>query len=105
MINFHPWYGMTENQILEEIGKRLKQIRLNLDISQKELGEKIGKTAGDMSNIENGKPVTLKSFIRILRALEKLENLDNAIQSPSVSPMKMLKLKERQKKRASKKGK
>ncbi|MBN1187728.1 MAG: helix-turn-helix transcriptional regulator [Bacteroidales bacterium] len=105
MINFHPWYSLTEDQILSEIGKRLKEIRLNLDMSQKKLGELIGKAPDEISRIESGKPITLKSFLRILRALDKLENLDTAIQTPGISPIEMMKMEEKKRKRASKKSK
>ncbi len=105
MINFHPWYSLTEQQILEELGKRLKSIRLNNNMSQKELGDIIGKRPDEISRIENGKPITLISLLRILRALNKLENLEQAIKPPGISPVEMLKLEEKKRKRASKRKK
>lgn len=103
MISFHPWYSLTENQILEELGKRFKSIRLNLNITQKELGEKIGKGSDEISRIEKGKPITMISYLRILRALNLLENLDSAIKFPAISPLKMMELENKKRKRASKK--
>ncbi len=105
MINFHPWYSLTENQILVELGKRLKAIRLNLNKSQKELGDVIGKGPDEISRIESGKPITMISFLRVLRALNILENIDNAIKSPGISPVKMMELENKKRKRASKKRK
>lgn len=102
MINFHPWYSLTENQILEELGKRLKSIRLNSNMSQKELGEIIGKGPDEISRIENGKPITMISFLRVLRALNILESIDNAIKSPGVSPIQMMDFESKKRKRASK---
>lgn len=103
MLNIHPWYSLSEQQLLQEIGKRIKAIRLNLNLSQKELGQQIGKGAEEISKIEGGKPITFTSFLRIMRALDKLEHIDNAIKAPGISPMKMLELQEKQRKRASKK--
>jgi hypothetical protein len=103
MLQLHQWYSLSENQVLEEIGKRLKAIRLNQNITQKELGELIGKGAEEISKIEGGKPITLISFLRILRALNKLEDFEQAIKPPGISPMKMMELQEKQRKRASKK--
>jgi transcriptional regulator with XRE-family HTH domain len=105
MINFHPWYSLTEDQIIEEVGKRLKEIRLNQNLSQKEVGDLIGKGPEEISRTENGKPITMVSFLRILRALNKLELLDKALEVPKVSPMDLLKKQEKEKKRASKKRK
>lgn len=102
MINFHPWYALTEEQILKEIGKRLKTFRLNQNMTQQEIGEMIGKGADDISRIEHGKAMTMISFLRILRALNKLEYLDKILEPPKVSPMQMLKMEEKRRKRASK---
>lgn len=103
MINFHPWYSLTEDQILEELGSRLQQIRLNLNMSQKDVADLVGKGKEEISKIENGKAITLKSFLRILRALNKLENLDKAISVPKVNPNILRELEENKRKRASKK--
>lgn len=102
MVNFHPWYALTEQQIIKELGIRLKSIRLNLNMSQKEVGEMIGKGPDEISKIENGKAITMVSFLRVLRALNKLENLDKAIEAPTISPLQMLKMEEKKRKRASK---
>jgi transcriptional regulator with XRE-family HTH domain len=102
MLNFHPWYALTEEQIINEIGSRLKAIRLNLNMSQKEIGDLIGKGADEISRIEGGKAITMVSFLRILRALNKLESLDRAIETPAISPLLMRKMEEKKRKRASK---
>lgn len=102
VVNFHPWYELTEKQIIGEIGKRLKTFRLNQDITQKELGEMIGKGADEISKIENGKPVTMISFLRILRALNRLEYLDKILEPPTISPLRMRELESEKRKRASK---
>lgn len=102
MISLHPWYEMSERQILAVLGSRLKAIRLNLNMSQKELGDQVGKGADEISRIEHGKPITMISFLRLLRALNKLESFDNAIAAPEVSPLQMLKREQRKRKRASK---
>lgn len=72
-------------------------------MSQKELGEIIGKGADEISRIENGKPITMISFLRVLRALNILESIDNAIKSPEVSPIQMMDFESKKRKRASKK--
>lgn len=102
-MNLHPWYELSEIQLMQELGKRLREIRLNKNITQQEIGEKIGKDRFEMSKIEHGKPISLNSFLRILRALEKLEDLEQAIQYPPISPREMMLRKTHQRKRARKK--
>ena len=102
MLNQHPWYSLTENQILEELGERIRAIRLNQNLTQKQVSELVGKGPDEISRIESGKPMTMKSFLRILRALNQLENIEKAIQAPRVSPMKLFEAEEKKRKRASK---
>lgn len=99
----HPWYELTEHQLLVELGQRLKQTRLNLNLTQEEVGRRIGKDRFEISKIENGKAISLVSFLRVLRALEKLDSLDQAIPYPPVSPRELALLEEKKAKRARRK--
>lgn len=53
-----------------DIGRKLKEIRISKNITQKELAEKVNLTAGFISQIENNQIVpSLTSFIQICEAL------------------------------------
>ncbi|GET29408.1 helix-turn-helix domain-containing protein [Prolixibacter sp. SD074] len=104
-VNFHPWYELSEKQIIAEIGKRLKGFRLNQNITQQELGDMVGKGPDEISRIENGKAFTMITFLRILRALNKLEYLDKILEPPGISPIQLMKIEEKKCRRASKKNK
>jgi len=55
---------------LSYIGPIIKQARLNADMTQEELGEKIGKTPRYLQAIENeGKGLSLNTFIQLIRIL------------------------------------
>jgi putative transcriptional regulator len=103
-MNFHKWYGISDLGIISEIAGRVKQIRLNKNVSQKELADHIGIDRGHISKFENGKPITLLSLTKIMRALEMLEDLDKAIPIVPISPIALMKIQEKQRKRASKKN-
>ncbi|MCD4747476.1 MAG: helix-turn-helix domain-containing protein [Bacteroidales bacterium] len=49
------WLFLTEQEILEEIGKRLKKIRLQHNLTQKEMSEEVGLSVSTISLIEQGK--------------------------------------------------
>lgn len=83
---FHKWNSLTEDDIIKEIGIRLKNIRIQRNLSQEELGRMIGKSKSDISAIENGKPITMKSFIRLLRYVDRLEQLDKILLVSTISP-------------------
>ncbi|GET25836.1 helix-turn-helix domain-containing protein [Prolixibacter sp. NT017] len=104
-VNFHPWYELSEKQIIAEIGKRLKGFRLNQNITQQELGDMIGKGPDEISRIENGKAFTMITLLRILRALNKLEYLDHILQPPQINPLQLREIERKKRKRASKKNK
>ena len=94
-------YENNDNIILANLGMQLKQMRLNKNITQNELSERIGLSRRVISDIENGGNGTLNSFVRILRALEKLEILNNFIEDAPVSPIQIAKLKGKTRQRAS----
>lgn len=57
-----------ENNIisLEELGRRLMQIRECLGLTQKELADKFNKTQNTISLIENGKSASINTLLPLL---------------------------------------
>jgi hypothetical protein len=51
--------------------------------------------------MEGGEPVRLVSFVRVLRALDLLDALDRLVPEPLPSPIELLKLHGRRRRRAS----
>lgn len=82
------------------LGERLKQARLNLDLSQIELSEKSGVSRRSIINAEKGK-VSLVDLIALLDALGVKNGVDTLLPSQPISPMQLLKLKGRVRKKAS----
>ena len=68
----------TENEkaILIELGQRIKQHRISLDITQAELAEKCGISPSTETRIENGDDSKMSNYIKILFGLNLLDNLD-----------------------------
>ena len=71
------WLFLTEPEILEEIGKRLKKIRLQHNLTQRELGEEVGLSVSTISLIEQGKSTTVESLIRILMRLNRIKDFES----------------------------
>jgi len=94
------FYGKSNNEILREIGYRLKQKRLNENITQKELSERTGLNRSTISEIEGGRSFEFISLIKILRALNVLEQLDTFLPEPGISPIQIAKIKGKRRKRA-----
>ena len=91
---------LTDQAALGEIGARLARERLNRNMTQRALGDSAGVGRPTIQRIEAGEPVVLTSIIRVLRALDLLENLNVLVPEPSIAPMDLLKLQGKARQRA-----
>lgn len=100
------WLFLTEKEILKEIGNRLKQIRLQHNLTQKDLSIEAGLSVSTISLIEQGKSTTTESLVRILARLNRIKDLESVFRVGENLELKMkfekAKLKT-ERKRASKK--
>ena len=87
--------------VLQEMGARLAQKRLAQQWSQADLAERSGVSKRTVERIEGGASTQLANWIRVLRALQLLEVLDQLLPESGPRPMDLLKLKQKQRKRAS----
>ncbi len=94
-------YSNSDEIILKQMGMQLKQMRLNKNLTQTALSELSGLSRSAISDLENKGNGSMNTFIRMLRALEKLEILNHFISEAPVSPIQIAKLKGKTRKRAS----
>src|SRR5476651_1079756 len=93
---------ITDEMILQELGRRLTTIRLEMNLSQRALAQQAGIAKRTLERLESGESATrLASFVRACRALGLMEKLDGFISEPPISPIAQLKLRGRQRRRAS----
>lgn len=86
------WTEMSNQAILLEIGKRVKDARIRKNIQQKELAIGSGIGLSTVTRLERGDTIALEKLIRILRYMDMLENLELLFPKPSISPILMRKL-------------
>ena len=91
---------MTAHAIACELGDRIKAARLNANLTQKALAQKAGISLKAVTNGEKGKS-TLESMVAILIALEMTEQLNSFIPKQQVSPIQLIKLQGKERKRAT----
>lgn len=99
--NENDWYRLGDSAIVRKLCANLKQMRLNKNWSQSYLAEHAGLDRVTISRMENGRASTLLTFIQVLRALNKLHLLNIFDEEPEQSPLKLLKLLEMQRQKAS----
>jgi len=73
---------ITDVEILQKIGSKLKELRLEQNVKQKELAEKSGLSMFSISQMETGHNTSMQSIIQFLRALNRLDIL-----APLFSPL------------------
>ncbi len=92
---------LTDEAVLEEIGGRLAQRRLDLQMTQAEVAEEAGLSKRTVERIEAGATAQLSSLIRVLRVLGLLQRLDDLVPAAGPRPMDLLKIQGKQRQRAS----
>lgn len=93
-----------ERAALAELGARLARQRLERNLTQAALAREAGVSKSTVERLENGESTQLSSFLRILRALGLAENLASLVPEPALSPIELLKLRGKQRRRASSKS-
>jgi putative transcriptional regulator len=92
---------LSDTAVLQELGKRLAQYRLNQNLTQEALAHEAGISLRTLTRIESGAPSQTSNVLRVLRVLGLLDNLEALVPAPAVSPIEQLKLKGRVRQRAS----
>ena len=96
-------YALTDNTIIEKIGENIKRLRLEHNITQRELAGSAGIAISSVAALERGENISLKTLIPLLRSLSSLHLLSDLLKEPEISPIAYAKLLDSQKirKRAS----
>jgi transcriptional regulator with XRE-family HTH domain len=84
--------SLSDDAVLREIGSRIARVRLGGNLTQEALATQAGVGVNTVRRLEDGTPVQLSSLIRILRALELLDELERAFPEPVPSPIERLAL-------------
>jgi transcriptional regulator with XRE-family HTH domain len=93
---------LSNPQIEQEVGKRLKNRRLDMNLNQSEVAERSGVSRRTITAIENGEGSTLATLIALLRALNALDTLEAFLPDPGPSPLALSMVQDTGRKYASK---
>lgn len=96
---------VTDGWVLAELGRRLAKVRLDRNVTQVELAKRAGVSKRTVERLESGAVgVQLSCLIRICRALDLLTRFEAFIPEPVPSPIVQLKLRGKERRRASSAG-
>jgi transcriptional regulator with XRE-family HTH domain len=93
---------LTDQAVLEELGRRLTQARLDRNQTQEDFAKAAGLSKRTIERMEAGHSVQMSNLIRAMRALHLTQNIDALLPAAEgPSPLEQLKHKGRERKRAS----
>lgn len=75
---------LSEQAALGELGSRIEHARLNLNITQATVAELAGLSLKTIERIETGKDTLVSNLMRVLRALNMFDGLEQIL--PPVAP-------------------
>lgn len=91
----------SSDEIENTLSRQIEAIRLHRNITQARLAKEAGVSRSTITRLaQDGKGISLNSFIRILMALQMQGHLQALLPSPTISPLKRLKLAEKERQRA-----
>ncbi|HAC72952.1 MAG: helix-turn-helix domain-containing protein [Tissierellia bacterium] len=86
-------YEKSGNEIIRDLGKRYSEYRKRLGFTQKDITEKSGLSVFTISSFENGSStgITMASFVKLLRAIDSLEEMEKLLPELPRSPRTLFK--------------
>ncbi len=85
------FYSST-SEVITEIGRRLKEARLAVPLTQQDLAKLTNLSQRTISSLENGNDVSFSTIIEVLRALGRLQSLEIMIPEQGIRPSQIAKL-------------
>lgn len=82
--------ALSDPRILEVLGARLQAYRKAHDLSLDELARRSGLSALTIHKAEHGGNFTMRTLLRILRTLDRLEQLDAMLPPVPRSPLDLI---------------
>ncbi len=82
------YYELSIPEIVRLLGARLKEYRMRVRLTQRELSEKSGLTIVTIHKIETGavSNISLGTFLLILKSIELIDNIDLLLPELPQSP-------------------
>ena len=70
-------YGRSNNDIIVELGRRFRDYRKELRMTQKDIAEKTGVSVMTIVRFENGNGCSIRidNFVALMRSIQRLESI------------------------------
>ena len=92
---------MPIESVLATLSERLRRARLDANLTQRDLAERVGVSLKTVSNAEDGQNISLETFVRLLQGIGRLRDLDAVLEDIGPSPVALAERRGRLRQRAS----
>lgn len=82
--------AQTTQELEQGLGAQIRALRLRKNLKQEVLAAQAGVALSALKNLETGKGAALKTFLKVLRALDRVEWLEGLAPAVSISPIQLL---------------
>lgn len=83
----------TIPELSQALGEQIRALRLRQNRQQEDLAKDAGVALTALKNLESGKGATVRTLLKVLRALNRLDWLDSLSPPVSISPLQMIRQK------------
>jgi transcriptional regulator with XRE-family HTH domain len=77
----------TTEEIEKSFGAQVKGLRLEQDVDQATLAERAAVSLSALKALESGRGSSLRTVVRVARALDRVDWLDTFHEQPTISPL------------------
>lgn len=91
----------SDATLLRELGRRVRQRRLDRNWTQAQVGEAAGLDRTTVGGLERDGSATLLTLVQVLRALDALDELATFLPDPGPSPLELARRQGHRRQRAS----
>lgn len=96
--------SQTDEEILHELGRRLRRERLDRDLTVQTVADRAGLAERTVRNVEEGHPSSISTILAVLRVYGMIERLEALIPDRGPSPIHLADSDGKVRKRASKRS-
>jgi len=76
---------MTDHEIVKSLGKMFDQLRIHKQLQDKDILSASGTSSSVLAKFRSGKGnITLETFVKLMRAVNELDKLENLLLLPDV---------------------
>ena len=86
---------MEVSEAIKIISSRLKKRRIDSRLKVTDLAERVGVSRNTISKLENGGNVSISHLLKTMKVLGILNQIDNFLPEPEISPRDIVKLKKK----------